>query len=65
MKLLLPYDRKQIPIEIDDRNFAGLLESKVESYRRRSRRQSWSKTRWIILLDHPHLRGWRKERRIL
>ena len=32
MKLLLPYDRTHIPIEIDDRNFAGLLESKVESY---------------------------------
>jgi lactate racemase len=32
MKFLLPYDKKWIPIEIDDRNFAGSLVSKVESY---------------------------------
>src|SRR5271165_1887466 len=32
MKMLLPYDKKQISIEIDDRNFAGALVSKVESY---------------------------------
>ena len=30
--MLLPYDRKQISIEIDDRNFAGALVSRVEAY---------------------------------
>lgn len=33
MNFLLPYDKKQIPVEIDDRNFAGSLVSKVESYK--------------------------------
>jgi len=33
MKLLLPYDKKKVTVEIDDRNFAGSLESKVETYR--------------------------------
>lgn len=33
MKFLLPYDKKRLPIEIDDRNFAGSLVSKVESYK--------------------------------
>jgi lactate racemase len=33
MKLDLPYDKKQIAIEIDDHNFVGSLVSKVESYR--------------------------------
>ncbi len=32
MKFLLPYDKRRIPVEIDDRNFAGSLVSKVESY---------------------------------
>jgi lactate racemase len=32
MRILLPYDKKRISIEIDDRNFAGALVSKVESY---------------------------------
>jgi lactate racemase len=32
MKTLLPYDKKKIPVEIDDQNFAGLLVSRVESY---------------------------------
>ena len=32
MKMLLPYDRKRLPVEIDDRNFVGSLVSKVESY---------------------------------
>lgn len=32
MKFSLPYDRKTIDVEIDDRNFVGILESKVESY---------------------------------
>jgi len=35
MKFLLPYDKKRIPVEIDDRNFAGSLVSKVESYKPR------------------------------
>jgi len=33
MKFLLPYDKKNIPVEIDDRNFAGSLVSKVEEYK--------------------------------
>ena len=33
MKFLLPYDRKQISVEIDDRNFAGALVSKVEDFK--------------------------------
>ena len=33
MKFLLPYDRKHIPVEIDDRNFAGTLVSKVEDFK--------------------------------
>jgi len=33
MKFLLPYDKKRILVEIDDRNFAGSLVSKVESYK--------------------------------
>ena len=32
MKTLLPYDKKQIPVEIDDRSFVGVLASKVEDY---------------------------------
>ena len=32
MKTLLPYDKKKIPVEIDDKNFAGSLVSRVESY---------------------------------
>ena len=28
----MPYDKKQIPVEIDDQNFVGSLVSKVESY---------------------------------
>jgi len=32
MKILLPYDKKKIPVEIDDRNFVGSLVSRVESY---------------------------------
>ena len=33
MKLLVPYDRKKVAVEIDDRNFAGSLESNAETYR--------------------------------
>lgn len=32
MRILLPYDKKQLPIEIADENFAGSLVSRVESY---------------------------------
>jgi lactate racemase len=32
MKTLLPYHREKVSIEIDDRNFAGSLVSRVESY---------------------------------
>ena len=33
MRILLPYDKKRIPVEINEHNFVGSLESKVESYR--------------------------------
>jgi nickel-dependent lactate racemase len=33
MKFSLPYDKKTIDVKIDDRNFAGALESRVDSYR--------------------------------
>ena len=33
MKFLLPYDKKRISVDIDDRNFVGSLVSKVESYK--------------------------------
>ena len=32
MKFNLPYDRSHLAVEIDDRNLAGVLVSKVESY---------------------------------
>jgi Lactate racemase N-terminal domain len=32
MRLFVPYDKKTIPIEIDDQNFVGSLVSRVESY---------------------------------
>lgn len=32
MKMLLPYDKKRIPVEIPDQNFVGSLVSRVESY---------------------------------
>jgi lactate racemase len=33
LRTLLPYDKKRIPVEINDHNFVGTLVSKVESYR--------------------------------
>ena len=30
--MLVPYDKKKVPIEIDDQNFVGSLVSRVESY---------------------------------
>jgi len=33
MKMLLPYDKERMSVEIADQNFAGALVSKVESYR--------------------------------
>ena len=33
MKFTLPYDKKTINVEIDDRNLVGVLESKVEGYK--------------------------------
>jgi nickel-dependent lactate racemase len=33
MKFTLPYDKKTIDVEIDDRNLVGVLESKVEGYK--------------------------------
>jgi lactate racemase len=32
MRTSLPYDKRRIPVEIDDRNFVGSLVSRVESY---------------------------------
>jgi nickel-dependent lactate racemase len=32
MKTLLPYDKRKVPVEIDDQNFVGSLVSRVESY---------------------------------
>jgi nickel-dependent lactate racemase len=32
MRIPLPYDKKRIPVDIDDQNFVGSLVSKVESY---------------------------------
>jgi len=49
MKMLLPYDKKTMPVEIDDRNFAGSLVSKVESYK-----PSLSQHELVeASLDHP------------
>jgi nickel-dependent lactate racemase len=33
MKFTLPYDKKTIDVEIDDRNLVGVLVSKVEDYK--------------------------------
>jgi len=33
MKMLLPYDKKKVPVEIADQNFVGSLVSRVEEYR--------------------------------
>jgi nickel-dependent lactate racemase len=33
MKFLLPYDKKRVPVEIDDHNLVGTLVSRVETYR--------------------------------
>ena len=49
MKFLLPYDKKRITIEIDDRNFAGSLVSKVESYKPGLSQQELVEAS----LDHP------------
>jgi lactate racemase len=32
MRILLPYDKKRIPVDINDQNFVGSLVSRVESY---------------------------------
>jgi lactate racemase len=32
MRMFVPYDKKTVPIEIDDQNFVGSLVSRVESY---------------------------------
>jgi hypothetical protein len=32
MRILLPYDKKRIPVDIDDQNFVGSLVSRVDSY---------------------------------
>lgn len=49
MKFLLPYDKKRIAIEIDDRKFVGSLVSKVESYKPGLSQQELVEAS----LDHP------------
>src|SRR5271166_3127440 len=49
MKFVLPYDKKRIPVEIEDRNFAGSLVSKVESYQPGLSQQDLVEAS----LDHP------------
>jgi hypothetical protein len=44
MKVPLPYNDKHIPVEIDDRNFAGALVSKVEEHRP-AHSETWIKSR--------------------
>ena len=59
MNFLLPYDRRHIPVEIDDRNFVGTLVSKVESYKPGCPSRTWSRHPWISRLE---VRGWRSWR---
>ena len=49
MKVSLPYNDKHIPVEIDDRNFAGALVSKVEEHRPAYSEQELVETS----MDHP------------
>ena len=49
MKFLLPYDKKRISVDIDDRNFVGSLVSKVESYKPGLSQQELVEAS----LDHP------------
>jgi len=49
MKFLLPYDRTKAPVEIDDRNLAGTLVSRVESYQPAMSQQDLVEAS----LDHP------------
>ncbi len=49
MKFLLPYDKQRIAVEIDDRNFAGSLVSKIESYKPGSSEHQLVEAS----LDHP------------
>src|SRR5271157_588885 len=49
MKFVLPYDKKRIPVEIEDRNFVGSLVSKVESYKPGLSQQELVEAS----LDHP------------
>ncbi|MBV9035916.1 MAG: nickel-dependent lactate racemase [Acidobacteriaceae bacterium] len=49
MKFLLPYDRTKAPVEIDDRNLAGTLVSRVESYQPATSQQDLVEAS----LDHP------------
>ena len=49
MKVSLPFNDKRIAVEIDDRNFAGTLVSKVEEYRPAHTEQELVE----ISMDHP------------
>ena len=33
MRMLLPHDKKTLPVEIPDQNFVGSLVSRIESYK--------------------------------
>jgi nickel-dependent lactate racemase len=49
MRILLPYDKKRIPVEFDDKNYVGSLVSKVESYRTAKSPEEFVEAS----LDHP------------
>lgn len=49
MKMLLPYDKKRIPVEVADQNFVGSLVSRVESYEPGKSQQDLVEAS----LDHP------------
>jgi hypothetical protein len=48
----------KMPVEIDDQNFAGPLESQVESYRPGKSPEELSKRLWITPSALPNSRSW-------
>jgi nickel-dependent lactate racemase len=55
MKIDLPYDKKRIRVEIDDRNFAGSLISRVESYQPGASQQELVEASLDHTIDSPRL----------
>ncbi len=49
MRILLPYDKERIPVDIEDQNFVGSLVSRVESYQPGKSQQELVEAS----LDHP------------